>query len=272
MLNFSETVRMTAPATLLLTAELDRIKRLLGDDMWVKIKWSDDPIVNQVLQQVGVAELCKQADDTPNEYLFDESVKHWRFATGVRMSDVAGRALERFEGRITEKLQSGLWKGVSEALVNSVEHAYLEPREIGQRFDDETRWWMFSQERDGELTVVVCDLGIGIPRSLPIRWGMDQIRDVLIKFGIHKPDLAAVRGALTLGETRTGQENRGRGLPQIWQDLKDLGARGILILSNRASLFWNGRKQSESSHEFNDSIGGTMIAWTVPIAEVRNEH
>ena len=258
---------MTAPATLLLTAELDRIKRILNEDLYVKISWSSDPIVNQVLEQVGVVELCSQQADAPKESSFDESVRHWRYATGLKMSDVAGRALDRFEGRITDKLQSGLWKGVSEALVNSVEHAYLAPREPGQTQVDETRWWMFSQERDGELTVVVCDLGIGIPRSLPIRWGMEQLQDLLTRFGIHKPDLAAVRGALVLGETRTGRDNRGRGLPQIWWELRELGASGILILSNKAYLLWDGRKEREISYEFDQSIGGTIIAWTIPISE-----
>lgn len=265
LLNFRDTIKMTAPATVLLTAELDRIKRRLNDQFQAMIQWSSDAIVNQVLLQVGIADICGANNERPRESKFDESVKHWRYATGVRMGDAPGRALERFEGRITEELQSGLWKGLSEALVNSVEHAYLEPRELSDRECDETRWWMFSQERDDELTVVVCDLGIGIPRSLPLRWGMDQLQDILARFGIHKPELAAVRGALILGQTRTGEENRGRGLPQIWQELKELGASGILILSNKAMLLWDGRKQIELPQEFSDSIGGTIIAWTVPI-------
>lgn len=268
MLNFTDTFFLTAPGTVLMTAELDRMKRqIVVGDFNVRIRWSEDPVVNQVLHQVGIAGLCGQELDGNNESVFDESVRHWRYATGVQMNDIAGRALDRFEGRIAENLHSGLWKGVSEAVVNSVEHAYLEPRFADERTPDETRWWMFSQVRDQLLTVVVCDLGIGIPRSLPIRWGLNELRDILKRFGLHKPDLAAIRGALELGATRTGKGNRGKGLPQIWQDLKAEGAKAIFIFSNRAVVEWNPDKGGERSHEFDGSIGGTIICWTVALNE-----
>jgi hypothetical protein len=263
VLDFSSTARMFPTGTLYLTAELDRLKRIWKSRFNVRLVFSENPIVNQVLFQVGIGALC--GHDSVEEDQFDESVRHWRYATGERMNDAPGRALERFEGRLSDELASGMWKGVSEAVVNSVQHAYLAPRQAGPERLRETRWWMFSHVRDNRLTVAVCDLGIGIPRSLPIVWGEGRIRKLLEAFGVLKPDLAAIRAALQIGATRTGQSNRGKGLPQIWQEMKEHGAAFVGLLSNRGLLTWDGTKQIEKAVEFDESMFGTMIFWTVPL-------
>jgi hypothetical protein len=129
---------------------------------------------------------------------------------------------------------------------------------------------MFSHVRDNRLTVAVCDLGIGIPRSLPIVWGESRIRTLLEAFGVLRPDLAAVRAALQIGATRTGQANRGKGLPQIWQEMKDHGAAFVGLLSNRALLTWDGSRQIERAAEFEENMFGTLIFWTVPLEGGQN--
>lgn len=267
LLNFRHTIKMFAAGTLLLIAELDRMKRVLGSVFNVRIIFSDDAIVNQVIYQVGIAELCGYSTTKEAERNFDDSVRHWRYATGVQMNDTPGRAIERFEGRLSANVKTGVWKGVSEAVVNSVQHAYLAERGDAGPPLGETRWWMFSHEKDGLLSVVVCDLGIGIPRSLPIKWGEDIISRALERFGLSRPDLAAVRIALEVGQTRTGQDNRGRGLPQIWNEMVKSEGGSIAIMSNKAVLMWSSQDRKETGIEFASNIQGTLIAWTVPLQE-----
>jgi hypothetical protein len=263
-LDFSDVVLLYPSAVLLLTAELDRQRRNKKSAFSVRMIAPRNEIAEQVLHQVGIAELCS-AEPIDERDHFDESVRHWRYATGERMNDAPGRALERFEGQLSDELQSGMWKGVSEAIVNSVHHAYLEPRGDGFEGDDETRWWMFSQVRDEQLTVAVCDLGIGIPRSLPLIWEHSRLQTLLAKFGLLKADLAAIRAALEIGATRTREENRGRGLPQIWEDMKGHEGANILLLSNRALLHWSSETGKETEHQYDDSIFGTMVIWSVPL-------
>ena len=266
IIDFSKATLLYPTGVLYLVAELDRLRRRGGAAFTVRQIEPQNEIANQVFQQVGICELCGQDPPEQTDH-FDESVRHWRYATGEKMNDAPGRALDRFEGRLSEALQSGMWKGVSEAIVNSVHHAYLEPRYDGFPGTDETRWWMFSEVRDGELTVAVCDLGIGIPRSLPLRWGATRIAALLSKFGLVRPEVAAVRAALEVGATRTEQENRGRGLPQIWEDMKSHTGSNIRILSNKALLSWNQKEAKETEEEFDDSIFGTMIIWSVPLSQ-----
>ena len=266
LIDFSSTFIQYPTAVLLLTAELDRLKRAGKSRYNVSMIRPKNEVSFQVLLQVGLAELCGESSPEQNDH-FDESVRHWRYATGERMNDAPGRAMERFEGHLSGELHEGIWKGVSEAIVNSVHHAYLEPRRDGFGGADEVRWWMFSHVRDGNLTVVVCDLGIGIPRSLPIVWGKSRVAQLLTKFGIVRPEVAAVRAALEIGATRTQQENRGRGLPQVWGDMKTHAGAHLLLLSNKAQLYWNADEKKESEREYDESIFGTMIMWTVPLSE-----
>lgn len=265
-LDFSELFLQYPSAVLLLVAELDFLKRKCGSAFNVRIFMPRNEISNQVLHQVGIAALCGKELPKARDH-FDESVKHWRYATGTWMNDLPGKALERFEGHLPEELHSGMWKGVSEAIINSVQHAYLEPRNDGFGSCEETRWWMLSQVRDGELTVAVCDLGIGIPRSLPIRWGQSRIAALLSKFGVVNPEVSAVRAALEIGATRTNEDNRGRGLPQIWEDMKAHDGANILLLSNRALLHWGSKSRVETQREYDRSIFGTMVIWSVPISD-----
>ena len=123
---------------------------------------------------------------------------------------------------------------------------------------------MFTQERDGHLTVAVCDLGIGIPRSLPLNWSQGVLAQIFAKLPIGgSPDVNAVRVALEVGQTRTGKAHRGKGLPEIWRAVRGNPEAGILIHSNRARLAWDGKANKEHEAEFADSISGTLVMWTV---------
>ncbi|MEN7535977.1 ATP-binding protein [Aurantiacibacter flavus] len=180
------------------------------------------------------------------------------------MDDEANAAFDRIEGRIAPEAFKGMWRSFSEALVNSVQHAYIEPRGTAGSRMRSKRWWMLTQELEGELTVMVCDLGIGIPRSLPLKWEESVVAQLISKFDSSKgPDVKAIRTALEISKTRTQEAHRGKGLPQIWQAVREVSGRGVSIFSNRARLTWNGATDKEHEFEYSDSIKGTIVAWSV---------
>ena len=270
IIDFSEVDITTVHGTLLFVAELDRIKRILGDQFAIKIDSVKSKRVNQLLEQIGVYSLCSMEMVFYHSDSFDESVRHWRYATGVRVNEQAEQAFSSIEGQLPTELARGMWKSVSEAVVNSCEHAYLEPRGVNGPRLGHARWWMFSQVRDGHLTVAVCDLGIGIPRSLPLRWEASILRKAWDRVSGGGQDLRAIRAALELGASSTGKGHRGKGLPQIWTTLRAVEGASISIASNRAKLVWNGEDAKEFSHEFDTSILATLITWTVKVQEVGN--
>jgi hypothetical protein len=165
---------------------------------------------------------------------------------------------------MSAQLKSGMWKSLSEAVVNSVEHAYLEARGTTSTRLGHSRWWMFSQEKDNVLTVAVCDLGIGIPRSLPLRWAPSALQKLLDSVTGEGQDLRAIRAALQVGASSTGASHRGRGLAQIWAELRNFDGASLMILTNKAMLMWNAKEKREYALQYSESVFGTMIVWEVP--------
>lgn len=252
---------------LLFIAEVDRAKHILKAEFNVTLSRILNQNVKEVLIQIGFFDLCGLKAPNLRQERFGEQVRHWQFATGERVDDDTNRAFDAIEGRITPEARKGIWRGLSEALINSVQHAYAEPRgTIGPDIPSK-RWWMFTQEREGKLTVAVCDLGIGIPRSLPLNWSQNLLAQLLAKLPLQGgPDVSALRVALQVGQSSTGEAHRGKGLPEIWQAVRSSPGSGILILSNKARLAWNADEDKEFEAEFEDSIFGTLVMWSVKTA------
>lgn len=264
VLDFSRCEFISAPAMLLFIAEVDRIKHIMGKEFDLYLSHIKNKNVKQVLVQIGFFELCDQIPPKLERSAFADNVKHWHFASGERVDDDTNEAFGAIQGRISPEAQKGMWRGLSEALINSVQHAYVAPRGTKGPDMNVKRWWMFTQERNDKLTVAVCDLGVGIPRSLPLNWSetfLAQIRSALGLAG--GADVDAVKTALRVGESSTGLKHRGRGLPQVWRAIRGDSGTGILIHSNKARLAWNSDDDREFSHEFGDSIHGTLVMWTV---------
>lgn len=265
VLDFNSTEVILPAAMILLVAELDRAKRIFKEQFSVTFSNVRNITVKQLLVQIGLYELCGLKPPKLNSSDFVDNVRHWRFATAERADEDTNDAFAAIEGRICSNLRRGMWRGVSEAIINSVQHAYAAPRGVPGPRMNHKRWWMFSQEKDGELTVVVCDLGIGIPRSLPLNWEQSVLRSLMSAFTDTGPDVAAVRAALKVGNTSTGKKHRGKGLPQIWNAVKSDKNSAILLHSNRARLHWSGQRGTEEAKEFPGSIFGTVIMWKVPV-------
>lgn len=270
VLDFRRTNKLNAPGTLLFVAEVDRAVRMANAGQRISVKLpaedcsSDSKIVRQLLHQIGLLKLVGHDITQVQDADYDESVKHWHFATGTTLGDTPGAMLDAHEGKIAGALMEGVWKGVSEALTNSRHHAYLAKRNDGCPDFNEKRWWMFSQERDGELTLVVCDLGIGIRRSLPIKWSRALVGKVL-QIMQGQGDLGAIRAALVIGETRTDEDNRGKGLPQMWNEVRTARVGTLAIYSGRAALSYWSEPDAEKGLEFDNDILGTLITWSYPL-------
>lgn len=108
--------------------------------------------------------------------------------------DTIAPLIDRYEKNFTDKTGQNLYAGVIEAMTNSIHHAYESGRGDGIEMIDK-RWWMFSQKRDGKLTVVFCDLGIGISHSLKNNaknWSLEQVRRILSEIGLGNSDGAYI--------------------------------------------------------------------------------
>lgn len=262
LVDFRLTQAVHPSGTMLLFAEIDRIRRLIGNTREMRCRPAEDRIVDQVLEQTGVYERFSHFAAAAAT---DETVIHWRQATGVKVQGKdAGSMLDDCEGKLAPSIKSGLYRGVTEAMTNSVQHAYVGNRGDGITVGGEKRWWLFSEERDGFLSIVICDLGIGIPKSLPKQH--TAVRRILSTFAADRADVEAIKLASELGKTSTSLQNRGKGLPEILDAARQSDEGSCIIFSNRGQFgFAAGKRAVEN--QFTGSIYGTLIVWRVPITE-----
>jgi hypothetical protein len=269
LIDFSATEKMHPSGTLLFVAELERIRRARGDNSCFRCKLPRDIIVRQVLQQVGILDLLR-CEARQNESDFAANVRHWKYATGLEVDGAKFETFQKaFEGKIAAPLLTDFYAGITEAMTNSIHHAYEAERGDGIGLSSDTnRWWMFSQQKDNNLSVAFCDTGIGIPRSLLTsgHWSESLLGGILKKLGFAGNfEGELVRSAIELHKSRTGSEHRGRGLGEILDVVRNSGRGNFTILSNRGFYRYDSDSKTEVIMDFDDSIMGTLILWNVPV-------
>lgn len=214
--------------------------------------------VCQVFEQIGLSQLLGvNTGATPA----DDDVVNWRFAhghnaDGAKYEDI----LADYDGEIAEPMQQQLYTGITEAMTNVANHAYDLPRIDGWQIAHEREWWMFSQHKDGILSVSFCDLGAGIPRTLPAKRPNVWKRYLLMGKG---RDSAAIEYSVKDSITRTRLDHRGKGLGQIAKLIDGQVGAEVVIFSN-AGLYLKNHLRFRKK-DYRDSIMGTLIHWKIPL-------
>lgn len=269
-LDLRGTERFFVPGAILFFAELDRIIRLSPLPKPISII---DPRLRkprEVLKQIGFYELTQDSCDVVPSY---DDVVFWQAAKGATQSGEQLQLLEPVANKANagHKKQvelGGIWRGVSEAVANTVDHAYLKPRDDGFSEHPDTKWWMFTHVRDTMFTAAVCDLGCGY-RSTINRY----IPEIIVaKYGElfrgMNPDASAIQTAMEYGRSRTRQDNRGKGSRDALSILDGHGQGRLVILSNTAWVqyfFNNGKQTKVEIMELGIDIKGTIIWWNLPL-------
>ena len=263
-LDFSYTRTLTVEGALLLAAEVDRTVQLARFASPLTCTPPKANKARQVLQQIGLFERIGHTIDVRAE---SEDVVHWRTAKGGPTdAEVAGEFVEPYQGSMATAASRGLYAGMVEAMTNSVDHAYTGRRADGYDHMPVFNWWLFSQEREGMLTVVLCDLGIGIPKSLPLTQEATLLQGVLSHLSGANSDARAIQAALEIGKTQTGKAQRGKGLADILRVVDRSDDGQLFILSNRGG--YSRRKHAgevtDGTFRLKSSICGTIIGWRIP--------
>jgi hypothetical protein len=162
---------------------------------------------------------------------------------------------------------SSIYVGVTEAMTNVTQHAYPIDENINPPWLRH-RWWLTGHVNRlrQELLVIICDLGIGIPKTLSQKFSMAQIREWLSFLpSIDPRDADLIRAATILGETRTGKPNRGKGLKQMKGVIDQVGGGSLHVLSSYGDFTYSfpGR---ESIANLPEPLIGTLIEWRLPLS------
>jgi hypothetical protein len=170
--------------------------------------------------------------------------------------------------RMPPEIARTIFRALTEAMTNVNHHAYQTKMFVSARaaLDLRGRWWMFATLNVPRNVFVLAfyDAGVGIPKTLPRKYGWEAIRHLLSLLpGILPDDGQMIEAAMTLGRTSTDLEHRGKGLLDLAKLIDVLGAGSMAIFSRQGSYSYTPTSQSATNGR--GFLEGTLIEWRLPI-------
>ena len=263
---------ISTSASLVLTAEISKWDDISRNRIKPDINnWDSDILVN--FYELGFFELFKNKPKNIDHLEINAShnKRIVKYIKGRCGDDQKTRVLKT---NITEIVGDEINKwmflhsGLSEAIVNVSHHAY--PKKCGYA-EMNKNWYLTASFNTSkkELKVVFYDQGIGIPKSLPASDLWEKALEFLSIFPIaeRKKDEVLLKAAVELDRTRTEESDRGKGLPDLMEFIRQRGDGYISILSLKGLFkleIKNGVELIKCEH-FEHPVTGTLIIWSVII-------
>ena len=262
LLDFRDVAEAELAAVLVLTAEIDRCRRLQGQSS-VNGTYPTSRHVYDQLDTVGFFSLLgirRMSGATPASDA-DTSVRVLPFRTG---DDVNGAAIDEFLGAlldgvrdITDKARRDLYGCLIEAIKNATEHANKRPS--AQQVLPK-RWWMAGSARpaDGECAIVVFDQGAGIPSTLAPNV-VERVQRLMGRLSRPSSDSVMLRAATRIGRSSTAQQGRGKGFETMKKFVARSSQGELVVYSLRGRYRYasNGIALTDGRV----SLGGTLVQW-----------
>jgi hypothetical protein len=287
ILCFRHTHRITAAAALRMLAEVAHLQTNLknlsfGCSIPPKRRGkykNADKVVEGILQQIGFFKLIGQPERTPTK---QSNITCWKQLSGyLADGSLAGSLLNSLPVSISKQSKAQLYKGAIEAMANSVDHAYPGTGAT----HPENRWWMLVGTSSDKITLIVCDLGVGIPVTLPQKHPDSLLKSIFKLCGIMgNGDADLIHASTFIKRSRTNQTHRGKGGADIRAITEHFPSALLSIRSNRGCYVVAGARREGSmpdgykllpgtngrewSASYNGSIQGTLIEWTVSLKEL----
>ena len=281
--DFTPIENIATAAALVLAAEFYRLKDYSSKRQQHKQKASRLALVDfhkwknrsiSTLYNLGFLDLldvCMQENEVPDKGYSDKRIQ--KFMTGNRLDPPSVSYLRDRLAILTNKLEAaediklGIYDGLSEAMTNTLDHAYQDAQKHIRFPILNGQWWMTGSVTNcgSEIEVVFFDQGISIPCHLPKNKG-EYLREYFREYfnPSAQDDAMMIKAAMEINRSSTNEKNRGKGLSQI-QNLIKLAPKGKLrILSRKGEYIYNkvdGKKPSVNTRTLEGDIGGTLIHW-----------
>lgn len=252
-LDFYHTEKMVVSGTLLFRAHMTKLCQQYPATVF-KCSKPKSRKISEVLTKIRLLALFSQ-DFHVNPHHSD--VIHWNLAEGKGADGEKFESiLGAYDGTLSPRLSKGLYLGITEAMTNTRHHAYPIKTQG-------TEWWMFSQERHGWLTVAICDLGVGIPATLPDKqpytWAV-----IKRAFNGKATDAKIMETAIRLKRTRTHHGHRGKGLTQLANVVDQTQHDSSFFIYSGKGCYAKSNKKV-ILHDYESPISGTVITWKLPL-------
>lgn len=270
--NFDNLQSISTPAALVLTAEISNWDDTLRNKLTPRVeKWNDD--IYSQFHDLGFFDLFSNKPDykpcTNGHVCSDKRlVRYKKGECGVKgKPKELKNDLTKIVGNDINKW-TFLHTGLGEAITNVSHHAY--PDEFETR-SPKKQWFLTGSfhEPTRTLKVAFYDQGIGIPKTLPASKIKEKVAEFLAKSGFSplekKRDEIQLKAAVEIDRTRTNKNDRGKGLQDLLEFIRQRKSGRLSILSNSGHYTYsmNEGKKTTSASPLSRPILGTLIIWSV---------
>lgn len=252
-ISFERTKSLMPCGTLWATTKLENLINQYPNQ--ITSNYPSDNIVEQLFQHIGLLE--KLGKRHRKKEINAENVKHWHYVSGLSTDDVKlfKNLLQSIS--LEEDTRSGLFDSMSEAVTNTIQHAYPTT--------SIKEWRMFAQVKDNRLTVAICDQGVGIPGSLRKKPELKEWFASPIHHAQKRYDTFLIKTAVESSRTQTKLPYRGKGLRDMLDLVKNGTVGGFLVLSAKGAFNYNAVSSIQTSLDYKTSINGTIIEWQISL-------
>lgn len=203
------------------------------------------------------------------ENVCHETVVDWICCSGLTFDESGPTLCRKLKeicsaGDFSENAFLSLCVGVKEAIVNAQHHAYSDEHDPELK-----KWWAFIQIKEGYFSVVVYDVGVGIPATLSKtkRKGLRaRIHELRSAYGHINIDHLLLESAIKTRESETGKDNRGYGMLEIHSVIETVDGSELLVYSRRGVYeSKTGTAGRSRRYPKKRSLPGTLVSWRAPI-------
>lgn len=273
--NFDNLVSISTSAALVLTAEVSKWNIAIQKKLKPQVEqWNEDIYIQ--FEQLGFFDLF---DNKPRKPILvnqnSPDLDFVRYVTGTcGDSDDAKAKKKKLKKEIIGLVGDNVDKwtilhsGLSEAVTNVTHHAYPE----GDKCDDQS-WYLTGSynKQTKEMKIAFFDQGVGIPNSLPASDIWEKVLSYFSKLNLPKVEqkkhAKLLEAAVSIDRTSTGQNDRGKGLQDLLEFIRER-QEGYLSIISYHGLYkcWieNGKEYSKTV-SMNRPLYGTLIIWSVKL-------
>ncbi|MCC7219318.1 MAG: hypothetical protein IT490_01135 [Candidatus Contendobacter sp.] len=268
--NMDDLQGISTSAALVLTAELSKWDDEVRQRLTPK-PGSWKPEIRDQLFELGFFDLFRNSPELSAEGAEKSANRLVKYIKGrcgdsgktrllkEKVVDVVGDGVEKW---------TFLHSGLDEAITNVSHHAYP----VGSGFYGHEKTWYLTGSYDREskeLKIVFYDQGVGIPKSLPVSKIWERVIKLLSGYSEdeRKLDKILLKAAVEVGRTSTKKSDRGKGLQDLLEFVRQRrdGYISILSLKGLFKLTLKNGVESIKSESFKYPICGTLIIWSVTL-------
>lgn len=210
--------------------------------------YPDDPIKRRFVMESGFLKIMKSNVKISNDVRYENQM----YMVGKdevesdRISNSVKKCMKQLLGY--EEYYPPVYENMVEICANSVEHA--------NRVDLDKNWLVsISLEKTGVMRFILTDTGEGILKTL-LKKKREMFSDVV---NARKDHEVLKRVFEREYQSRSGEINRHKGLPEVYESYKDGFISNLKILTNGVVYDFDTNKSIKLTNEFM----GVMITWTL---------